>query len=161
MTTTVRAFPAIRPGFKLVPAVIGTPATGQQIVYIECPNWCTEDHVNEWQHSVDDVSHWGDYYGAGIPSLTAEGPVLELSARLFADPTSQDVRLREAHVLVEGLAGADAHLTPTMAEQTADDLIKLAAKLRTAARSARLARNGDSDPDMDGALRRVREGQSA
>ncbi|MET9494311.1 hypothetical protein [Streptomyces sp. NPDC006552] len=160
-TSNVHPFPAVRPGFKLAPAAIGSPADGLQIVYIECPNWCTEDHVNEWQHSVDDVSHWGDSFGAGIPSFVNGDDVYELAARVYSDPSSQDPQMRLAHVMVENPAGMDGHLTPDMADETADDLIKLAAKLRTAARTARLANGGDSDPDMDEALRRVREGQSA
>ncbi|MYW66291.1 hypothetical protein GTY65_19860 [Streptomyces sp. SID8379] len=156
MTAIVQTPPATRPGFKLVPATIGSPTKGQALVYVECPNWCTEDHADEWQHSVDDVSHWGDYFGASIPSFTQDDAALDLSARVFADPYSADARMRGAHVLVETAAG-DRHLTSQMADEIADDLIKLAGKIREAARVASQA-NGDSDPDMDEALRRVRQG---
>lgn len=157
---TVATFPASRPGYRLVPAALGAPSQGQRIVHIYCPVWCTQDHVSGFQHYIEDFSHSGDDYTVLVPSFLNDGvAVYEWSARVNQDLEDSDPRMRAAHVRLEDSTSIDAYLTPDMADETADDLIRLALKLREAARTARLHNAaGDSDPDMDEALRRVQGG---
>lgn len=86
--------------------------------------------------------------------------VHELYVRVHSDPSHPERQLRTAHVLLGNGAPFDSYLTPDDADQAADELAAFAAKIREAARTARLANtaSGDSDPDMDEALRRVRGG---
>lgn len=157
--SNVHAAPAIQAGFRLVPALIGTRAA-HQLAYIECPNWCTEDHT-EYPYMLDDIAHQGDEAHVSVPSFdNAFGVAHCLDARLFSDPTSDDPRMRAAHVLVDDDTPLQAHLTPEMADRLADDFVAFASQLRHLARAARAHNEtaGDSDPDMDEALRRVRGG---
>ncbi|ANJ07165.1 DUF6907 domain-containing protein [Streptomyces parvulus] len=156
---TVHPFPAIKPGYRLAPAKIGTDDSAQ-IVYIECPNWCDEDHVADFVGAVEDVIHrtQATYEGAVIvPSFGVAPYPQQLFAYVEADPSDTNPLLKAAHVTVEDPRAATmAYLTPEMAEKLADEVIGFASHLRHLARTVRLANQGDSDPDMDEALRRVR-----
>jgi hypothetical protein len=137
--TNVMPFPAIKPGYRLAPLGLGAPTQGQRIVYIECPIWCTEDHVANFQNHLDDVSHNGDDFTVYVPTFLNEGaPVYYWSAAIGMDPESDDARMRAAHVVLSDSANVDAYQTPDMADGVAADLEKLAAKIREAARTARL-----------------------
>jgi hypothetical protein len=61
-----------------------------------------------------------------------------MAASVASDPMSSDEQLRKAHVIMGDEGCVDAYLTPEMADETADDLDKMAAKLRELARTARL-----------------------
>jgi hypothetical protein len=80
-------------------------------------------------------------------------------AMIKSDPAAEDARMRKAHIMVDD-EREQAFLTPEMAEQFADELIGYASEVRHLARTARLHNqsSGDSDPNMDEALRRVRDG---
>ncbi|MBV2357821.1 hypothetical protein KUM39_26275 [Streptomyces sp. J2-1] len=162
----VHPFPAIKPGCRLVPATIGRDRNSTTVVYIECPNWCIHDHLAERESNVEDIRHYGEMGGVEVLTfLDDDFSYSSWGARLEVDPAAGDARLREAHILVnEESSPEEARLTPDMAETLADELIGLASHLRHLARSARLhnqAQGGDSDPDMDEALRRVRAGGAA
>lgn len=157
-TSNVYPFPVIKPGFKLVPARTGR-GDRKQICYIECPLWCTDDHVANWQYDLEDVSHYGDIDSMQVPTMTDPDTALyEWHTRMASDPTASEPSLRAAHVLISDSGAVDARLTPDAADEVADELIGFASAIRHAARSARLANqtSADSDPDMDEALRRVR-----
>lgn len=144
MTTTVQpsnvhAFPTMKPGHHLAPLTIGTPGAAQRIVYVECPDWCVTDHMAESVDFVQDVTHTGADFTALVYSFISDGlPICTLSAALGVDPMSTDPALRDAHIIVSDEGSVDAYLTPEMADQAADDLAQLAAKLRETARTARL-----------------------
>lgn len=144
MTTTVQpsnvaAFPAIKPGYHLAPLALGEPGPKQRVIFVECADWCTTNHISQWVHFVEDVDHTGDELAVHIPSFYDEGkPAYTLTAAVGSDPMSSDPRLRAAHVIVGDEGSVDAYLTPDMADLAADDLEKLAAKLRKDARTARL-----------------------
>ncbi|RSS16629.1 DUF6907 domain-containing protein [Streptomyces sp. WAC08401] len=161
----VHPFPAIRPGYRLVPAAVGRTET-RQIVYIECPTWCTENHVEEPVSNVEDVMHRSTATYDDALCIPSFGPApfpIQLFAYVEADPVATNLLMQAAHITVEDPHSAStAQLTPEMAEKLADDVIGFASHLRHLARTVRLANQaGDSDPDMDEALRRVREGRSA
>lgn len=155
----VAAFPAMKPGHRLVPARIGRKGR-MQIVYVECPVWCTEDHVANFQYDVEDITHYGDIDGVAVPTmLNPDEAHFTWSTRVASDPAAAEPSLRAAHVLVDDGSPIEARLTPEMADDLANELIAFAAQIRAAARTARLANHvGDSDPSMDEALRRVRGG---
>lgn len=155
------ALPAIQSGHHLAPARFGPP--GQQAdAWVECADWCTLDHVANWNHHAVDLDHWGtdSRWDTDCINQPGEG-VLSLDARLHSDPGATDPRLRSAHVLMDD-ESVTAFLTPEMAERTADELIAFAAQLRHLAREARefnaqASRPRRSQPDE--ALRRVRAGR--
>lgn len=136
---------AVDPGARLVPALIRmTDPHHPQVVYIECPRWCVEDHMEE-QQSVEDITHWGDPGMVEVLTfLTGTGQAARidyvLNARLEADPSSADPRRRASHVIVwEDSSALAAQLTADMADELADDLVGFAAHLRHLARTVRVA----------------------
>jgi hypothetical protein len=160
-TNNVHPFPAVKPGHRLVPAKVGRDSETGVIVYIECPNWCTEDHVIEPVRNIEDVMHRSDGANVYVPTFGYGAYPVQMHAWIESDPVAKDPQFRAAHITVQDVSGnAFANLTPDMGEQVADELIGFASELRHQARTARLANQtaGDSDPDMDEALRRVREG---
>ncbi|NMI57130.1 MULTISPECIES: DUF6907 domain-containing protein [unclassified Streptomyces] len=166
MTDTVAAIAAqhieSKPGHRLVPARFGKP--GQQAdVWVECPAWCKDDHVKDWNHHAVDLDHWGPVdAGWDTDCITRQGDrMLSLDARLHSDPAATDPRLSAAHVLMDDEA-VQVYLTPEMAEKTADELIAFAAQIRHLAREAREFNAKASRPrrnQADEALRRVRAGK--
>jgi hypothetical protein len=163
MSTTVPTVPAIKPGYRLVPAKVGRTNDTSVIVYIECPTvWCTEDHVDESVRNIEDVMHRGDGASVYVPTFGYGAYPIQLHAEVTSDPVATDPQFRAAHIVVQDAGGnAYSHLTPEMAERLADEVVGFASQLRHQARTARLHNqaNGDSDPDMNEALRRVRVGK--
>ncbi|MFF9861104.1 DUF6907 domain-containing protein [Streptomyces tendae] len=146
-----------KPGHRLVPAAIER-GEHRTTVYIECPVWCVEEHVDEPVSNVEDILHRS---GCGVEDVLyvpsfgdAPFPIL-LAAYVESDPVATNPLMKAAHVAVEDPHSASlAYLTPEMAEKLADDVIGFASNLRHLARTVRLANQG-GDPDMDEALRRV------
>lgn len=137
--TNVTAFPALKPGFHLAPLAVGAPGDGQQVVYVECPDWCSEDHVVNFVHFLEDVDHKGDELTVAIPSFwNDKDAAYQLTATLSSDPLSTDLQMQAAHIVMGDSGSVDAYLTPDMADGVADSLIKMACKLREVARTARL-----------------------
>jgi hypothetical protein len=136
---------SLQPGARLVPALVGTFARNQ-VAYIPCPSWCTEDHTAE-PSALEDVTHYADTDGVEVPSFTDDTTAAYvLLARLESDPVAGDPRMRGAHVLLwEDAAPTEARLTPEMAEELADDLVGFAAHLRHLARTARLANQAGAE----------------
>lgn len=157
--SNVHPFPAIKPGHRLVPAKVGRSEDSSVVVYIECPNWCVEDHVVESVRDAEDVMHRGGNASLYVPTFGYGAYPVQMHASVECDPASNDPQFRAAHVTVVDAGGNNyCHLTPDMSEHVADEMIGFASELRQQARTARLANQtaGDSDPDMDEALRRVR-----
>jgi hypothetical protein len=159
-TSNLYPLPTPRPGYRFAPAKVGRSEATSIIALIECPVWCAEDHVDEPQRAVEDIMHTSRPAHVSTTSFLQRGTVSELYASVQADPVADDPRLKAAHVVVDDGGNENAYLTPEMAEGLADEMIGFASELRHLARIARLAHSttGDSDPDMDEALRRVREG---
>ncbi|MGW4975444.1 DUF6907 domain-containing protein [Streptomyces mirabilis] len=148
-----------RPGYRLVPARFGKP--GQQSdVWVECPTFCSDNHVKDWNQHPVDLDHWGPLdAGWDTDSIHQPGDrLLALDARLHSDPGATDPRLSAAHVLMDD-ESVQVYLTPEMAEKTADELIAFAAQIRHLARQAREFNEQASRPrrsQADEALRRAR-----
>ncbi|MEU9323228.1 hypothetical protein AB0D91_05350 [Streptomyces canus] len=138
MTTTVQptaTFPAIKPGHRLVAALIGNQKSAH-VAPVECPTWCVEDHLAA-PTMFEDVTHTSASEDVGISSFLKPDGSLLMYAMLQADPASSDERLRQAHIGIETGDMPEYH-TPDMAERFADDLIAFASQLRNLARTARL-----------------------
>jgi hypothetical protein len=155
----IHPFPAIKPGHRLVPARIET-STSSIVIHLECPFWCTEDHLDEPVRAVEDVMHRGDTASVHVPTFGYGAYPVQMHAWVESDPVAADPQFRAAHIAIGDASGDEgSHLTPDMADKLADDLITLASSLRSLARTARLHNAaGDSEPDMDEALRRIRGG---
>lgn len=137
--TNVHPFPAIAPGHHLAPVEIRRGGNAPQVVFVPCADWCVEDHVTNFVHFIEDVDHKGAEFSVSIPSFWSDAqPAYELSAAVASDPMSSDPRMRAAHIVMGDSGSVDAYLTPDMADDVADDLENLAAKMREHARTARL-----------------------
>jgi hypothetical protein len=123
---------------RLVPALVG-PGAQQQRIYIECPEWCTVDHVKEHVGAIEDLTHYGDTHSADIVTMLDDDTLhSSLMAGLSLDPSAADPRLRRTHILLNNENNPEeARLTPDMADELADDLVSLADFLRGLARTAR------------------------
>ncbi|APE23012.1 MULTISPECIES: DUF6907 domain-containing protein [Streptomyces] len=131
----IPAQPAPQP--RLVPTLVGAKGRAQR-VYIECPEWCTVDHSKRIAH-LDDVTHYSDGDVLQVSTFTDEDTSLwDLTLNISADPSATDLRLREAHLVVDVGGGETAHLNPSMADELADDLIAFASQLRHKARQVAL-----------------------
>lgn len=131
--------PEVPAGFRLVPARIGR-RDRKQIVQIPCADWCTEDHVGNFQYDLEDVSHLGAMFGVQVATMSdPDTAAHEWFARVAADPAASDPRMRAAHVLVGNGSALDAYLTPGMTDELADEVIEFGLKLRAAAAAAREA----------------------
>ncbi|MFD3530487.1 DUF6907 domain-containing protein [Streptomyces sp. NPDC058664] len=128
---------ANRARIRLVPAKVG-PRGRVQTVHAECPWWCTVDHSKRIG-SLDDLMHASYQCAAELETLDGDMP--ELTATLSADPASADADRRAAHIELGGIAGS-AVLTPDLADEAADELITLAARLREQAAIARRFNQG-------------------
>jgi hypothetical protein len=135
----VYPFPTIKPGHRLVPAKVGRTNDTSMIAYVECANWCIEDHVDEPVRNIEDIVHRGDTASVLVPTFGYGAYPIQLHATVESDPTAQDPQFRDAHITVQDAGGsAYSYLTPEMADRLADEAVKFAAQLREQARTARL-----------------------
>lgn len=134
MTTTVQPPASAGPETRIVPALIDS-----QRVFLECPIWCTIDHVRENQKFLVDVWHSGNFAdleaprSSGIPDLLAY-------ARLGIDPFSSDETMRRPFLFVEdGSSAKGSYLDADNAEKFADNLVAFAEKIRAMGRVLKAA----------------------
>lgn len=160
--TVVPATFTARPGYQLVPALIGKPEASI-FTPIECPTtWCTEDHVDEHVRNIEDVMHIGQAANLRVPSFApGTATPISLHAEVQSDPVAADPRLRAAHIVIQDGGGSTyCHLDEDMTDSVADQLVAFASELRQKARTARLhnqALDGSVvRSQIDEALRRVR-----
>ncbi|MDQ0758738.1 DUF6907 domain-containing protein [Streptomyces canus] len=123
---------------RLVPARIGRPGR-VQTVHVPCPAWCVLDHLDERQVAVEDISHRGAPDHAQVSTMTDDFySAFEVYTQVYSDPANEDPRMRVAAIVVTD-GSRDAYQTPDMADETADELIAFAMRLKEAAGIARLA----------------------
>jgi len=134
-TSNVTTILAAKPGYRLVPALIGTRKSSHP-AWIPCPSWCVERHDQD-PTMLEDITHTSKSEDVGITSFLKPNGDLLMYAMLQADPAATDERLRQAHIGIETGGLPDYH-TPEMAEAFADDLIAFALRVRGLARTARL-----------------------
>lgn len=115
---------------RLRPALVN----GQRI-HVECPSWCTEDHVATNERYLEDV-----YHGSRVADLVAPRlgsvPQLLLMTRLIAgDGGSEEARRPLVTVDVDDVNGM--YLEPDEADAFAASLIAFAEQVRSLAQVAR------------------------
>jgi hypothetical protein len=109
------------------------------IAYVECPIFCIEDHVDEPVRNIEDIVHRGDTVSVLVPTFGYGAYPIQMHATVESDPVAADGQFRAAHITVQDAGGSEySHLTPEMAERLADEAVAFAAKIREAARTARL-----------------------
>ncbi|MFG2328279.1 DUF6907 domain-containing protein [Streptomyces sp. NPDC048604] len=116
---------------RFVPAVV----SGTEI-QIQCPAWCTIDHVADSNGCIEDVWHSSDHVDLKLPHL-GDSDDLFTYAYLGLDPTSSIPGRRKPFVLVED-GGEGYHMSPDQADRFADNLEAFAARIREMARVARI-----------------------
>src|SRR5690606_3060292 len=55
-------------GTRLVPALVGRSNNPGTIVHIECPDWCTVDHVADRALFLEDINHQGAPASLRLPA---------------------------------------------------------------------------------------------
>ncbi|MFG3488526.1 DUF6907 domain-containing protein [Streptomyces sp. NPDC047972] len=115
---------------RLVPAMISGVT-----VHIECPAWCTVDHVADPEGFLADIWHGGDYTHLHAPHMGSSDDMIAW-ARLGIDPGSSTPAHRRPFVMVSQ-GGEDKFQTPEQADAFADNLEAFAAQIRDLARQAR------------------------
>jgi hypothetical protein len=115
---------------RIVPALVdGSP------LLLECPGWCTLDHVRADESTLDEVYHSGESADVTTPDTGIVGDVqLMLFAQLNEDPWSGRKDLRGPAVVVNA-GGYDARLNAAQAMEYADDLEAFAEQIRAMART--------------------------
>ncbi len=122
---------------RFVPASVGRPGRVQTVQILD-PHFCVLDHVTERMVAVEDISHRGTPDCVQVPTMGDDlYSAFEVYAQLYADPTADDPRLRVAAVTVTD-GSREAYLTPDMTDETADELIAFAMRMKEMARVARL-----------------------
>jgi len=106
------------PGVRMVPAVVA----GQRIV-IECPVWCTVDHVAFAEPFVEDIGHHSAPADLFIPR--GSGSEFLMSAQLAMHPADG----QPAHVFVDEMEGH--RLDADQADEFADSLAAFVERLRS------------------------------
>ena len=161
MTANLYPIPSPKPGYRFVPAKVGHTDETSVIVLVEDPVWCTENHIDEPVRDLADIMHRGDTASVMVPTFGFGAYPVQMYSWVECDPAATEPEFRAAHITAQDAGGnVYSHLTPDMAEKLADEVIAFASDLRQQARIARQANQatGDSAPDMDEALRRVRQG---
>lgn len=112
-------------GKRIVPALIDGSS-----VYLDCPTWCTIDHVRDNQKFLEDVWHSGPFADLETPRR-GNTPGLMAYARIGLDPFSRDDEMRRPFIFVEdGNSAEGSYMEAEHAETFADNLIAFAEKIR-------------------------------
>lgn len=107
------------------------------IVYIECPEWCTRDHVADDDHCLEDVYHASNDATLYTPTAD-EGPEHYLATRIYSDPFVRDAEDRKPHIVLDDESADERHMASPEALAFADNLVALADEIR--AQVARITR---------------------
>jgi hypothetical protein len=133
VSTTVQ--PADQPSAPLTDRHIVPALVDGQTVYLECPTWCTIDHVRDNQKFLVDVWHSGPFTDLEAPRRDST-PMLLAYARLGIDPFSEDETMRRPFIFVEDGGSAEgSYMDAEHAEQFADNLAAFAEQIRSMARA--------------------------
>lgn len=146
--------PPAQSGTRLVPALVGRSTDRGTIVHIECPDWCTVDHVADRSVFLEDINHQGAPASLRLPAdHPARVPVEVYLSWWPASPgeaarpcLSVDI---DTEVMVYGRAAALA---------LADQVAAFAENVRELAES--LPDESPVRSQADEALRRVRGGRA-
>jgi hypothetical protein len=126
MTTTVQPTPlALEPTTRLSPALV----KGVRCL-VECPRWCTVDHVKDSENFIEDIWHAGDYADLKVPQLKRKTDLFAFARLGLDDDTNTPI----VHV-DDNSEGFD--MSPEQAEQFADNLNAFADAIRGMVKTAK------------------------
>ncbi|MEU3105592.1 DUF6907 domain-containing protein [Streptomyces griseoflavus] len=147
---TVR--PSVKPGHRLVPALVGRSTDPGTIVYVECPDWCVVDHVADRNVFLEDISHRGER--KSLPLTPSRGDMVPVEVYLSQWPASGDDG-GQPYLAVD-VDCEVSNYSRAAALALADQLVSFAADVRRLAQT--LPDDSPVRSQADEALRRVREG---
>lgn len=134
--------PAVKPGYRLVPALVGRTTDPGVIVYVECPAWCTVDHVAERSVFLEDISHDGERLGMSFSPSRGDRVPFEVYLSQWSGLAEENNR----PYLAVDLDCEVSSYGRTAALALADQLVAFAADVR------RLAQTLPDDARQGGAL---------
>ncbi|WP_329308374.1 DUF6907 domain-containing protein [Streptomyces microflavus] len=117
--------------FRLSPALVD----GVKI-WVECPNFCVEDHVASSVKHLADLDHGGEMVDVTLTDLDGEVQLLA-HVQVSCEPGSSNPELRKPHLYVADGGGFDAFVPLDGADAFADGLVAVAQKVRAMVRAAR------------------------
>jgi hypothetical protein len=115
---------------RFVPAIV----SGAEI-RIECPTWCTVDHVADPEGHLVDVEHSSDFADLSVPREGEDDTPL-VFARISSDPHSPNLGRRRPFVSLNDFSEG-FEMSPDQADVFAESLEAFAAQVREMARIAR------------------------
>ncbi|MCY0917009.1 hypothetical protein OS965_02310 [Streptomyces sp. H27-G5] len=115
---------------RFAPAIV----RGQQIM-IQCPSFCTVDHVTDSTGHIEDIWHASDSVDLNVPRLGRQ-PELMAFAKIQLDGYSSDPAKRTPFINVEDSSADGFDMAPAQALVYADNLEAFAARIRAMARTA-------------------------
>jgi hypothetical protein len=152
---TVHPLPAVKPGYRLVPARIGRSTEEGVIVHIPCPSWCIVDHVAEQNVFLEDVNHQGERVAMNFAPSRGDRTPVEVYVSEW--PASRE---EDGPALAVDLDYDVATYGRTAALSLADQLVAFAADVRRLAQTLPDDAPAPIRSHADEALRRVRGGQA-
>lgn len=135
MTTVV-------PERKLAPAASITPRLSPALVngqklWIECPSWCTEDHVAANERHLEDICHGSRAADLIMPREDGSARLMLLTRLIAGNYGTEKDRQPLVTVDVDDVQGM--YLPADDADVFADGLVAFAEEIRALARVARSA----------------------
>lgn len=125
---------SVRTDHGIIPRLSPALVRGTRI-FVECPEFCTVDHVDEGANHVEEIWHAGDYADLNVPNMTGKTSLLAF-ARLGVDEQATEPGMRTPFIVVD--EGRDGfYLTPQQADEFADNLNAFASRIREMARVAK------------------------
>ncbi|WP_406507617.1 DUF6907 domain-containing protein [Streptomyces sp. NBC_00212] len=116
-------------GRRIVPALIDCAP-----IYVDCPSWCTVDHVAENEGALEDLFHSSDMATLFVAHPEPAGPQPIVTVRLNEDPYLIRRDGRGVNIFID--TGSDPYpVDARQADEFADDLVALAAQVRAMART--------------------------
>lgn len=105
--------------------------------YVECPSWCTEDHVAANERHLEDVCHTSGAADLMAPRQDGSACLMLLTRLLAGNGASSADRQPLVTVDVDDVNGM--YLEPDAADEFADSLVAFAERVRGLADVARTA----------------------
>lgn len=115
---------------RFAPALV----RGQQI-WIQCPSFCTVDHVADATGHIEDIWHASDHADLIAPTM-GQAPELMAFAKIEMDVYSSIPAQRVPFITVADSSPDGYAMTPADALLFADNLVAFAEKIRSMARTA-------------------------
>jgi hypothetical protein len=91
-STAAAVRPVVKPGYRLVPALVGRSTDPGTVVYVECPVWCTVDHVADRSVFLEDINHQGERAAMSLSPSRGDRVPVEVYLSEWPASSSDDGR---------------------------------------------------------------------